>query len=882
MGKTAARHWRRVLVILAVVAGLPLIAIAASAQTVQISAPSNGANVTGTVTFSCAASGSGVVLENLFVDRTWLAQSPAHPDAGGFTFSFPWDSASVADGAHTLVCRGYNSSGITIGFTKTAVDVVNETATPTPVSTPTPTATLTATATPTATRTATPTSTLLGSTPTSTATPDGATLTLGSTALIKSIPRIGMNLNFWTSWGAEQYASNVIMNPGFEPTVDRAIVIVNSSSSTGFEDNASWLGRPNGFWANGTYQVLTGESAGVSGTIENSVQADGAGLPSFTTSGSAPPLAVGDAISVSQVQTSGNPANWWISSGSTVRINTSDSRPESPGHSVAEMSLQTGTPSEIDSYLDDGYQFGGQNFLPVTGAWQLSFWARTTTTAGATLSATFRRNNGSSAFLSETVTLTNAWQQFTFPITASDNGPAGSLDLQFVANGSTGTLVHLDDVQLGNASDLANGAWRSQLITTLEQLNPGYLRDWQGQIGDTMENRLASTFGRGPTRYNPDPSNGTQWFLYSIPDFLDLCHQVGAQPWITIPTTLYSAEYTALGQYLAQAQQTYNFKEIVVEYGDENWNSVYRGAGIQNPVTMGQAANRGFTLLRAAAGSSVPLHLEVNSQYVNSWIGQQAILNAPEADGVDIAPYYFYTLNSTDSEATALTNLFAMSDEPTDIAALAAFATPANKSIDVYEVNTSNYDGSALEPQRDPYVVGMASGSALADRMITAMYAGVTRQMVFDLAQYNYTINSTVGNVMLWGVANSLADDVSLRPTGLAVQMLNAAISGDFYPVTVSGPGSSGVKAAAFLGTNGWSIAIVSASSTPSQVTINQPASGAAPTEAYTLSAATPLSTNDVTSNNPSGDQQVSIVQSSVSDNRVTVPAYGLVVLLPN
>jgi hypothetical protein len=546
------------------------------------------------------------------------------------------------------------------------------------------------------------------------------------------------------------------------------------------------------------------------------------------------------------------------------------------------MALQTGTPSQMDSYLDNGFQFGGQNFLPVTGTWTLSFWARTTTTSGATLSVSFRRLNGTSAFLSQTVTLTNSWQQFVYNFTANDNGPAATLDLQFVANGSTGTLVHLDDVQLGNASDLANGAWRTPLINTLEQLNPGYLRDWQGQIGDTLANRLAPTFGRGPTRYNPDPTNSTVWFLYSIPDFLELCHQVGAQPWITIPTTLYSSEFTALGQYLAQAQQTYNFNEIVVEFGDENWNSVYRGASIQNPITMGQAANRGFTLLRAAAGSSVPLHLEVNGQFVNPWIGQNAIINAPEADAVDIAPYYFDSMNSTDSEATALTDLFTESDLTSDVSSLASAIASYGKSIDVYEVNSSPTGGNAPGSQIDPYAVGMASGAALADRLITAMYSGIARQMVFNLAQYNYNVNSTVGNVMLWGVVNSLADDVSLRPTGQAVQMLNAAISGDFYPVTVAGPGASGITAAAFLGPNGWSIAIVSSNSSPSQVTVSVPSSGAPPTQVLTLSGASPTSTNDITTGNPSGAQQVSIVQSSLAaNNQVTVPAYGLVVVVP-
>jgi hypothetical protein len=848
------------------VTATPTAASTPTPSVVAITAPTNGTFVSGTVTFTCLSSSSQVVYESLFVDSSWLATSPSYSDSSGFTYSSAWNSSSATNGSHTLACRGYNSSGSTVGIASVGVVVNNAGITVTAIATATPVATLTATSTPIATPSPTPGA--------------ATTLNVGSIPTIKNIPRIGMNLNFWTSWGAEQFSSNVIMNPGFEPTIDRAIVIVKSSSSTGFEDNESWIGRANNFWQDGTFQVLTGQSAGASGTIASSLQIDSAGLPSFTTNGPAPALAAGDAISVSQSQTSGPPADWWIASSSVCVINTSDSRPGSPGHAVAELDLQAGNPTQIDSYLDDGYQIGGHNFLPVNGSWQLSFWARATTSAGATLAVTFRRVNGTAPFVAQSVTLTGAWQQLALSFNAADSGSPGPLDLQFLASGPAGTAVHLDDVQLGSTSDLANGAWRSEVISTLKQLHPGYLRDWQGQLGDTITNRLATAFGRAPTRYNPDPADDEQWFLYSLPDFLSLCQQVGAKPWIVLPTTLYDSEFTALGKYLMRAQQMYNFGEIVVEFGDENWNSVFRGAGIQNPVVMAQAANSGFTLLRAAAGQSVPLHLVVNGQFVNPWIGQQAIINAPQADGVDVAPYYFYTLNTTDSSATAFANMFTMSDELSDIPSLQTATAPLNKSVDVYEVNASTFDGNAPESQRDPYVAGMASGTALVARLLTGMSLGVSRQMVYDLVQYNYYISSLVGDVMLWGVSNSLAGNVSLRPTGLALQMLNSSISGDLYSVSVSGTGASTITAAAFLSGAGWSMAIVSASSTPIQATINL-SSGTQPTQVLTLSAPTAVSTNDVTSNNPSGQQQVSIVQTSLSGAQITIPPYGLVVLLP-
>lgn len=74
----------------------------------------------------------------------------------------------------------------------------------------------------------------------------------------RNVARIGINLGTWTSWGAEQLSSNVLMNPGFETTIDRAIVIVSHADGGGFEDDQSWLARPDGFWRGAHFDVRSG------------------------------------------------------------------------------------------------------------------------------------------------------------------------------------------------------------------------------------------------------------------------------------------------------------------------------------------------------------------------------------------------------------------------------------------------------------------------------------------------------------------------------------------------------------------------------------------------------------------------------------------------
>jgi hypothetical protein len=679
----------------------------------------------------------------------------------------------------------------------------------------------------------------------------------------------------WDSYGAEQLSSNILTNPGFEPVIDRAVVIVTDSDTTGFSDNDASLARPDGFWSGATFEVRTGASAGLGGTIANSLAAAGDGLPWFATSGSAPALMPGDVVSVTQTQTSGTPYAWSFpaSSDGDVAIITTDHRPGSPGSSVVELTLQAAQPTEIFTTFDaQANNIPGGKFLPVNGSWQLSFWARASA-GNTTVTADFFRDINN-PFLSQSASVSTSWQQYTMNFSATDGGPSNPLALSLAAIGTAGGTVRIDDVQLARTSDLPS-PWRAEVLQTLQTLHPGYLRDLQSQLGDTMTNRLAPIFGRSPQRWQPDPTNTQATFLYGLPEFLNLCKFVGAQPWIVVPTGLYDAEFTQLGTYLAQQQSTYQFNEIVVEFGNENWNKMFRGGSIPDAVTMGKAANRGFGLLRAAAGPLVPLHLVLTGLFVDPSVAQNALNNAPQADAVDIAPYFFQTLNASDTQAAALANMFDTTDELADIPQQRLVTQPLGKDIDVHEVNLQTLNGDASAAQRNPLASGMVSGTALVNRLIAGMSVGLRRQMIFSLSQYSDPISPALGNVNLFGVTRDLAAANDLRPTGLAMQMLNRVIGGDYYQVTASGPGSSGLRAAAFLSPSGWSVVIASSNPTPTAVSIASPAAGAQPTQAFALAAPT------MTTDNETG-APVAITSIGLGANlRVTVPAYGLVTLNP-
>jgi len=125
-----------------------------------------------------------------------------------------------------------------------------------------------------------------------------AALTVSSDPLIKSIPRIGVNLGGWTFYGAEQYRQNVLMNPGFEPTIEGRILEVANPTATSFQDDANYVGKGPVDWYKGaTFSVRSGVSAGLTGRISG-YNPNGGDNPTFECKGGCPTLKAHDEISM--------------------------------------------------------------------------------------------------------------------------------------------------------------------------------------------------------------------------------------------------------------------------------------------------------------------------------------------------------------------------------------------------------------------------------------------------------------------------------------------------------------------------------------------------------------------------------------------------------
>lgn len=691
---------------------------------------------------------------------------------------------------------------------------------------------------------------------------DGVLLTPGAEPLARALPRIGLNLGGASTWGADQLPANVLKNPGFEAVLDRSLVIVKEVGRDGVTDDSDWLARPADFWGGAAFTVLSGAAAGRAGQVLESKRRGKGGPDQFLLDPMPLGLRAGDAIGVSATGISAGLPLWW----SSGRVMSSpEHRPGSPGRQSAHL-IGGGGRVQLLHYLDTIGARAGKLLL-VNGKWQLSFWARGGG-ASQVLQVRFQRQ-GMPPFLQTSVTLGRAWSQHVFEWRADERpqaAPTGPLELAFALDAGE---AWIDDADLGPARAGAGG-FRPEVVELLRQLKPGYLRDWQGQLGDSVANRLAEPFARRPTRYRP--GDNEVLYLYSLPDFLELCAAVGAQPWVVAPTLADAAEYEALGHALKQAAARHGFREIVLEFGNENWNLIFRPAGMLNALTHAQAADRAFKAVKAGAAGFNGLLTTVNAQFVNPDGVRQIAQASTEASRVTVAPYFLYTLPATLTPAQAVAAAFA--DDDSLVRADRRQAQLYGKQLSVYEVNFHTTEGDAGLALRNRTVAGAHSGAALAKRLLETVAAGVREQAVYSLTGFDFLAAKERGLVRMWGVARDVAPG-RLRPTGLALQLLNEAVGGDVHAARCDGaaPACRALTALFFRDQGGTRLALASAAAEPTLVRTSLPC--ARPYQLRLLDGSNPDANNETT-------EQVALRSASARCDggwQFVLPAHSVAVL---
>ena len=677
------------------------------------------------------------------------------------------------------------------------------------------------------------------------------------------VPRLGLNLGGSSTWGAEQLMANALKNPGFEALAERSLVVVKRISGKVVDDDTAWLGRAEGYWSGGSFEVRTGRAAGRAGRVLASSRLGKDGPGTFLLEPFPADLAVGDALAVGVEAASLRVPLWWNGAGD-VRATSADRRPGSPGGQAVRLVAADGSRSSLEHYLDAIGARAGK-LLPLEGAWRLSFWAR-----GGGRRDTLRvklRREGSLAFFERAIALGGEWKHYAYAFAPQDQGPAGVLALSFEIEGGEALL---DDVSLGPVR-AGPGGFRAEVVELLRQLKPGYLRDWQGQLGDTLDNRLAPEFARRPVRYRPGEAE--RMYFYSLPQFLELCAAVGAAPWVVAPPLMGDADWRRLGGYLAQEAARHGFREILLEFGNENWNALFRPAGFTSAAMQAQAADRAFALVKAGAAPYRGIVTVVNAQYVDPASWKRLASLSQQAQRVAVAPYFLYALGRV-SRAEAVAQAFAADAAP--LRSGGEVVRAQGKAISVYEVNFHTTTGDADGALRNHAVSGAHSGAALARRLLQATLAGVREQAVYSLAGFDsYTDRREL--VRLWGIARDLAPG-QLRPTGLALDLLNRAYGGRAYASACYGSREAcdALSAVWFQGDGSTRLAVVSAAASSVVVRTGLPC-----TRGYALQL---LDGSDAAANNETAGTsavRISAGKPSCRDGwQFELPAHSVAVLL--
>lgn len=699
------------------------------------------------------------------------------------------------------------------------------------------------------------------------------TYTINNTPTILKTERIGINLGQTTSYGTSQFLNNLLLNPGLEGQIDRILVIVSQANQDSFSDEAGW-GYPNGEWNEAEFQIRTGQSAGKRGRIKRSVNSGDNGFPQYFSYSPLPYIEPNDLIVLTRVKRPDPLDLWETHFSKTAEIDPAISRPQSAGSQSLKLVPTSTLRAEI-TYVADAIAERAGKGLQIEGKWRFRVWAKGEKPNGE-LTVVFTRQNSASPFFKSTLELTTEWQEYVIDFTGHDSGPPKPLTLTLTAYQPFNT-VWLDDLYLGKL-DQEDVPFRKEIVNAINELSPSFIREFPS-LGDSWENRVASPQKRKTWLKRLAGGRNEAIYSYSLPELIFLCKEVKANPWIIVPPTLSNYECQQMGYFLQEYAS--DFSEVILEFGHENWNWLFRPTAIPYYREHGILANHLFGLISKAAGKKVNLIKLVNGQYSVPGESIQFLNMAQTADGLAVTPSLLPSLDRAIPDKQALQLLYRQNFSQLHEIAREVYAV--DKELALYEANFNTVLGDARGYERNRLISGAAAGSALGKHLIHFLFTGARPIMVYNLAQYDTTTWEVEDFVYLWGIVRDFGPPIRFRPTGLAVKLLNQVIQGSMYrlePVENHSNFSQGITIAAFRGSNSWSLAAVSESDQPRTIKVDFPQDGKTiPTITNSLQFQSPFDNNE-----KSEAVTIETLDAIIKGQSVifTLPAYGMVVIGSN
>lgn len=434
--------------------------------------------------------------------------------------------------------------------------------------------------------------------------------------------RIGINQgaqNYWESYLLKNLTST---NPGFEAQMKDVVENVSANgayTNQSFTSGDPWDSTPANFFAGGTFFVAYGANRGCSGTIASNTKADGKNEgPTFVLAKPCPhAFERGDVVFARKVlfptpneDLTFNDFGWdpVISPGGSLKIDSlpSDQFPGSQGKQCLELitsdvpGAQAGVRTPIDAGSILGYAFSG----PYTQTIE----ARLVRGSGTLTLSGVRLNQGHTGVRwTQSFKPNSSWETYSAHFYGDENAGTrpGPVEICITFEGDGALLI--DDSSLTSDQETNPTVFRDQVVRDEKLWDPGESRYWAGQNGESLANWIAPAFGREASSGAAGNYDRREPIQIGLQDWLAKEEYEGVPAvWIEMPITWrYDTDASNMVDYLAGGANTFFgrrridlgqkepwtsvFHRIVLEYGNEVWNS---GAPGENILPYSQQAGK--------------------------------------------------------------------------------------------------------------------------------------------------------------------------------------------------------------------------------------------------------------------------------------------------
>ena len=633
--------------------------------------------------------------------------------------------------------------------------------------------------------------------------------------------RVGVNIGAYDQYGSGQYMRNLIPNPGFEPAEMAMLFLVgNGSNATRVQPNR-WEGmyypraHPDGFWDGATYEFMTGPATGKTGTIKSFATENG--LYTFYLDGNQVAPNFKDVMVVRQ-----KIDGYYTETPTQHHFpEPNDRRPGSPGVQALRLKSSGWNPSlaiPFDSFARDADSSAGKMNI-VEGLWSFELWVKPTT-ANQTVEIKFLRHR-EAIFFQETFPLQQGWQKIERKFYVEPGVDAlipydvNPLAFEVRVASDNGDIL-VDDAEIARIDNRWDTAFSDRFVELLRELQPGVIRNWGHQLGNSLDNQLAEQWARRTNDFDPRDPRPVK-FHYSIHEFLELAQVVNAEPWYVIPPTWSSGELQNFIAYLSAPAGTHPyadkraamgqvqpwtdvFTKIHLEMGNEMWGGnttgdPFAGATLWDGYHVGEFGNQRFSIMRSSnhfRADRMNLILGGQAGFPERQMEIQA--SSSSHDSIGVAPYFASHISVFGNESDLLRSVFARPTQQVSPHGKMyrstgfAQANSRNTELAIYEIHSHLTHGSMPTAQRNKFLSGLNMGILLPLHMLTYQAElGVRNQAAFTATQYSWEMPGKGGDrVKLWGLLRDSEAAGIKRPTWLGMELVNSAIRGDFLMVDQS------------------------------------------------------------------------------------------------